>query len=85
MRKLAAEIIGMFRGSDRQLSERRVFAFALLIGIIRYVEHANPIDNAVLMTLCGTMLLLLAVITWQNVKEFKTGNVPHTDETNPKT
>jgi len=74
MKKFAAEIIGMFRGSDGALSERRVFAFVILIGIIRYVEHAHPVDNAVLMTLCATMLMLLAIITWQNIKEFKTGS-----------
>ena len=71
--KLINEIMGMFRGTDGQLSERRIFAAVILIGIIRYVEHANPVDNSVLMTLCGTMLMLLAIITWQNIKEFKTG------------
>ena len=65
----------MFRGNDNKLSERRVFALAILIGIIRYMESTCPVDNAVLMTLCGTMLMLLAIITWQNVKEFKTGNL----------
>lgn len=71
--KAADEIIGMFRGSDNKLSQRRVFALAILIGIIRYMNHTCPVDNAVLMTLCGTMLLLMAIITWQNIKELKTG------------
>ena len=75
MKKFAEEIAGMFRGSDGRLSERRFMAFMLFAGIIRYVEYAKPVDNAVLMTLCGFDLLLLGLITWQNVKEMKAGNV----------
>lgn len=59
-------------------SIRRVLALVFALGIIRMVEHSYKndcnINNDALMTLCGTMLILLGLITWQNIKDFKQTN-----------
>ncbi len=68
----------IWEDKNGQPSIRRVLALIFTGGIIRMVEHSYinncNINNDALMTLCGTMLILLGLITWQNIKDFKQTN-----------
>lgn len=59
----------MVEGKDGQLSIRRVMAWAVLLGMIRYVEkHAEP-DAMVMSVYAGLIAALLALTTYQNIKQ----------------
>ncbi len=59
----------MVEGNDGNLSIRRVMAFAVLAGMIRYAEiHESP-DAMVMSVYAGLIAGLLALTTWQNLKE----------------
>lgn len=62
----------MVEGKDGQLSIRRVMAWAVLAGMIRYVEvHQTP-DAMVMSVYAGLIAGLLALTTYQNIKEKST-------------
>jgi len=69
----------IWEGDDNKPSIRRIFAIAFLIGIIRMIElsytKSCELNNDVLITLCGTILVLLGIITAQNIIKFKQTNV----------
>ena len=68
----------IWEDKNGQPSIRRVLALVFTFGIVRMVEHSYnnncDINNDALRTLCGTMLILLGLITWQNIKDFKQTN-----------
>ena len=61
----------MVEGKDGQLSIRRVMAWAVLTGMIRYVEMRESPDAMVMSVSAGLIAALLALTTWQNVKQEK--------------
>lgn len=62
-------ILKMVEGADGQLSIRRVMAWAVLAGMIRYVEvHETP-DAMVMSVYAGLIAALLTLTTWQNIKQ----------------
>ena len=70
--KLLNYILAMVEGNDGQLSIRRVMAWAVLAGMIRYVEvHETP-DAMVMSVYAGLIAGLLALTTYQNIKEKST-------------
>ena len=70
--KLVNYILAMVEGNDGQLSIRRVMAWAVLAGMIRYVEvHETP-DAMVMSVYAGLIAGLLALTTYQNIKEKST-------------
>lgn len=70
--KLISYILAMVEGKDGQLSIRRVMAWAVLAGMIRYVEvHETP-DAMVMSVYAGLIAGLLALTTYQNIKEKST-------------
>lgn len=70
--KLINYILAMVEGNDGQLSIRRVMAWAVLAGMIRYVEvHETP-DAMVMSVYAGLIAGLLALTTYQNIKEKST-------------
>lgn len=70
--KFANYILAMVEGNDGQLSIRRVMAWAVLAGMIRYVEvHQTP-DAMVMSVYAGLIAGLLALTTYQNIKEKST-------------
>lgn len=72
MKRLVDYILKMVEGKDGQLSIRRVMAWAVLAGMIRYVEvHENP-DAMVMSIYAGLIAALLTLTTWQNVKQENT-------------
>ena len=67
--KLINYFLAMVEGSDGKLSIRRVMAFAVLAGMVRYAEiHESP-DAMVMSVYAGLIAGLLALTTWQNLKE----------------
>lgn len=61
----------MVEGKDGQLSIRRVMAWAVLGGMIRYVEiHESP-DAMVMSVYAGLIAAMLALTTYQNIKDNK--------------
>jgi hypothetical protein len=76
MRKIFKEIYGSFKNTnDNKLSARKLtsFAFVVLCGYIHYahVDKSNAISA---LTIDGiVLLLLLGIITAQNVIQFKHG------------
>lgn len=72
MKRLVDYILKMVEGKDGQLSIRRVMAWAVLAGMIRYVEaHESP-DAMVMSVYAGLIASLLTLTTWQNVKQENT-------------
>jgi len=69
--KLINYILHMVEGKDGQLSIRRVMAWAVLAGMIRYVEVHDTPDAMVMSIYAGLIAGLLTLTTWQNVKENK--------------
>lgn len=70
--KFIRYILAMVEGKDGQLSIRRVMAWAVLAGMIRYVEvHQTP-DAMVMSVYAGLIAGLLALTTYQNIKEKST-------------
>ena len=61
----------MVEGKDGQLSIRRVMAWAVLLGMIRYVEMKEAPDAMVMSVYAGLIAALLTLTTWQNVKQEK--------------
>lgn len=72
--KIISYLRPVWEGKDKKPSIRRIFAIALLVGIIRLVEKGN-VDNNVLTTLCGTMLILLGLITYDNLQSLKNATI----------
>lgn len=70
--KIISYLRPIWEGKDNKPSIRRVFAIAFLIGAIKLVEKGN-VDNNVLITLCGTILILLGLITYDNLQSIKNG------------
>jgi len=66
--KLLNYFLHMVEGKDGRLSIRRVMAFLVLGGLIRHVEKCP--DNAeVAFVLASLIAALLALTTWQNLKD----------------
>ena len=59
----------MVEGKDGGLSIRRVMAWAVLAGMIRYVECRENPDAVVMSVYAGLIAGLLALTTWQNIKD----------------
>lgn len=70
--KFANYILAMVEGNDGQLSIRRVMAWAVLAGMIRYVEVHEAPDAMVMSVYAGLIAGLLALTTYQNIKEKST-------------
>lgn len=73
--KFIRYILAMVEGKDGQLSIRRVMAWAVLAGMIRYVEMKESPDAMVMSVYAGLIAGLLTLTTWQNVKENKENTV----------
>lgn len=73
MKKIITYLRPLWEGKDNKPSIRRIFAFAFLVGIIRMIEKSYvkdcTINTEALMWLCTTLLVLLGLTTWQNLKE----------------
>lgn len=77
----------IWEGADKKPSIRRILALVFTVGIIRMTERSYTLppydlNNDILITLCGTVLILLGLITWDNLqslKQLKSG----TDNNNP--
>jgi hypothetical protein len=61
----------MVEGKDGQLSIRRVMAWAVLAGMIRYVEIQENPDAMVMSVYAGLIAAMLALTTFQNIKDNK--------------
>ena len=77
----------LWEGDDNKPSIRRILAIGFFVGVIRMIEISYTktcaLDNNVLTTLCGTILILLVIITAQNILKFKQTNVnTQTGQTN---
>lgn len=70
--KFIRYILAMVEGKDGQLSIRRVMAWAVLAGMIRYVEMKENPDAMVMSVYAGLIAGLLALTTYQNIKEKST-------------
>lgn len=70
--KFIRYILAMVEGNDGQLSIRRVMAWAVLAGMIRYVEVHEAPDAMVMSVYAGLIAGLLALTTYQNIKEKST-------------
>lgn len=68
----------LWEGADKKPSLRKVFAILFMAGVIRMIElsykHACQLNDDVLVTLCGTILLLLGIITAQHILQKKNVN-----------
>ena len=75
----------VLEGNDGKPSIRRILAACFAAGIIRMVEHSYrtncDLNNDVLITLCATMLCLLGLVTWSNLKEKFNGQTNTTENT----
>jgi len=75
--KILSYLRPIWEGKDKQPSIRRLMAIAILIGSIRMIEHSYStnceLNNDILVTLMGTILILLGLITYDNLQTIKNG------------
>lgn len=80
MNKILNYLKPIWEDNNNEPSIRRVLALMFALGVMRMVEHSYvnscEIDNEALTTLCATMLILLGLITWQNITDIKKINAP---------
>lgn len=75
MKKFTTYWSAVIEGKDGRPSIRRLMSIAVLGGLIRHVEKCP--DNAdVAAVLASLIAALLALTTWQNIKETKPINEP---------
>lgn len=76
MKKIIENLINSLNNQDSGFSARKLTAFALMILIAyvhyKYVDLSNAIE-AILIDL-GGVLLLLGIITFEQILKFKNGN-----------
>ncbi len=76
MKKIIENLINSLNNTDSGFSARKLTAFALMILIAyvhyKYVDLSNAIE-AILIDL-GGVLLLLGIITFEQILKFKNGN-----------
>lgn len=76
MKKIIENIINSLNNTDSGFSARKLTAFSLMILIAyvhyKYVDLSNAIE-AILIDL-GGVLLLLGIITFEQILKFKNGN-----------
>jgi hypothetical protein len=77
------KILASFDNHQKGFSARKLSAFAMM-WLIAYCHHFVDASNMVdvLMIDCAFVLLLLGIITMQQVVEFKNGNKPNNNEQN---
>ena len=83
--KILSYLRPIWEGKDKQPSIRRLMAIAVLIGSIRMIEHSYStnceLNNDILLTLMGTVLILLGLITYDNLQTIKNGIQTNTNTT----
>ena len=76
--KILSYLRPIWEGKDKEPSLRRLMAIAVLIGSIRMIEHSYStnceLNNDILVTLMGTILILLGLITYDNLQTIKNGS-----------
>lgn len=76
MKKIIENLINSLNNTDSGFSARKLTAFSLMILIAyvhyKYVDLSNAIE-AILIDL-GGVLLLLGIITFEQILKFKNGN-----------
>ena len=76
MKKIIENLINSLNNQDSGFSARKLTAFALMVLIAyvhyKYVDLSNAIE-AILIDL-GGVLLLLGIITFEQILKFKNGN-----------
>lgn len=75
--KILSYLRPIWEGKDKEPSLRRLMAIAILIGSIRMIEHSYStnceLNNDILVTLMATILILLGLITYDNLQTIKNG------------
>lgn len=87
--KIISYLRPLWEGKDREPSLRRIMAIAILAGTIRMIEHSYStncnLNNDILVTLMVTILVLLGLITYDNLQSIKNGLQTNTQFTGDKT
>lgn len=87
--KIVSYLRPLWEGKDKEPSLRRLMAIAILIGAIRMIEHSYSsnceLNNDILVTLMATILILLGLITYDNLQTIKNGIQTNTNSSGDST